>query len=289
MATFTEKAPKTTIGNVTKGNSWLPTKIHSTNNLYASATHCSPNSLIEPKLNPSDTKWISYSQFSHLNCPSITFRLGEKSLLSYVEIHNAHTSAVTIQVGMNTGSHNMITIKENYKLARNRMNEVPIGHIPCKFVRIICLGGKPVSLNQIRFNGINTLSVNERMGASTEYLLYRATENILYGPSLRVSRPLAKKAEEKREEVGGNLKNKSYSYTTNLTTPASNVISRDGGLVLTGRNMAKKKLEDALNNMSGIPESPNLYDILPEGVGGYVSKVKDRENHVADEWLAVKA
>jgi len=144
-------------------------------------------------------------------------------------------------------------------------------------------------MNQVRFNGISTLSVNERMGPSTEYLLYRATENILYGPSLRVSRPIAKNRTEKMAKVGGDLPNKSYSYTTNLTTPASNVISRDGGLVVEGHNMAKKKLEDALNNMSAIPDSPNLYDTLPQGVGGRVSKIRDRKHHVANEWLALKA
>lgn len=287
---MTSFAEKTIMGNNgQKANSWLPCKIHSVSRSTTAAYNCSPERMLEPKNSPTDSSWITYAQFSHLNCPHVTFQLGSKSLLSYVELHNMQTSAVTIQVGMKEGKHNFITIKENYKLARNRINEIPIGHIPCRFVRLICLSGKPVSINQIRFNGISTLNVNDRMGPSTEYLLYKATENILYGDSLRISRPIAKKPAEKMQKVGGDAPNKSYSYTTNLTTPESNVISRDGGLVLSGHNMASKKLEDALNNMSAIPDSPNLYDILPEGVGGKVSKLRDNIHHVANEFLAMKA
>jgi len=109
------------------------------------------------------------------------------------------------------------------------------------------------------------------MGPSTEYLLYRATEDLLYGKSLRLTRPISK-GSKAMKKVGGDVTDKSYSYMTNLTTPGS-VVMGGKGLDVEGLNMHGKKLEEALNNLSGIartgvPESPDVYAILPKGVGG---------------------
>ncbi|GMI50515.1 hypothetical protein ScalyP_jg2416 [Parmales sp. scaly parma] len=286
---MTSFAEKIIVGDSTKtSSSWLNCSIVKTSSSQNHAFNCSQHRLIETKYHPKDSRWITHTSFSPLNPPTITLELNSKALLSYIEISNLQTSEIDIEVAMDPGKHNFIPIKKGVPLARNRTCEVPVGHIPCRFVKIICRAGKPVSMHAIRLNGIDVLSIHDRMGPSTENLLYRATENILYGPSLRVSRPIEKPRHNKMQKVGGDKPNKSYSYTTNLETPASNVMSRDGGLVLSGHNMAKKKLEEALNNLSSIPDSPNVYTILPEGVGGFVSKDQPRlYNNMGEDFKQV--
>jgi hypothetical protein len=45
--------------------------------------------------------------------------------------------------GMKSGkSQDLIRIKEGVVLARNRVNEVKVGHVPCKYVKIVCRSGR---------------------------------------------------------------------------------------------------------------------------------------------------
>ena len=111
---------------------WLPCSISSVSGGLTHAYNCPPSCLVEPKASPSDSRWVSFSSSSPLSPPSVTFCLGGKSLLSYIELHNLQTGAVKIQVAMEKGKHNFITVKEEHRLARNRVNEIPIGHIPCR-------------------------------------------------------------------------------------------------------------------------------------------------------------
>jgi hypothetical protein len=107
---------------------------------------------------------------------------------------------------------------------------------------------------------------------STEYLLYRATERMLYGKSLRMVRPIAKPRHDKMEKVGGDLPDKSYSYLTNLETPQTVELSR--GFGVEGENPVGKKLDEILfEAMQGdFKESPDRDAILPDGVGGVGGK-----------------
>ena len=107
---------------------------------------------------------------------------------------------------------------------------------------------------------------------STEYLLYRATERLLYGKSLRMVRPIAKPRHDKMEKVGGDLPDKSYSYLTNLETPQTVELSR--GFGVEGENPVGKKLDEILfEAMQGdFKESPDRDAILPDGVGGVGGK-----------------
>jgi hypothetical protein len=78
-------------------------------------------------------------------------------------------------------------------------------------------------MHALRFNGIASTELSTKMGPATEYLLYKATENILFGKSLRIARPLAKPKEIQMQRLGGDAPNKSYSYMSNIATPQSEV------------------------------------------------------------------
>jgi hypothetical protein len=176
----------------------------------------------------------------------------------------------------------MVLLRHSIPLACNRVNEICIGHIPCNFLQIRCTKGTPISMYQVRLNGISCDQVGQVMGPSTEYLLYRATENLLYGKSLRLTRPLAKPREKAMKKVGGDVTDKSYSYLTNLDTPGSVEMSGDG-LPVYGVNVHQQKLDAALAQLSMIakngqivPPSPDLYAILPKGVGGRAPKRSTR-------------
>lgn len=44
----------------------------------------------------------------------------------------------------------MIEFVSARRLARNRINEIKIGHIPCNYVKIIVKRGAPISIYQVR-------------------------------------------------------------------------------------------------------------------------------------------
>ena len=207
------------------------------------------------------------------------FKFPEKCLLSYIEINNGGCSEIDVYVGIKRGSHNLVRIVEGKRLARGRLNEVKIGHVPSVYVKLVVKAGKPMSIYQIRFNGIEANTVGVRMGPSTEYLLYKATERILFGKSLRTVRPVAKSRHDKMEKVGGDLPDKSYSYLTDIATPASIEISNDRGLAAEGVNIVARKLDEILKAQleHAIERSFDRDAILPIGVGGRVAKKKKRE------------
>ena len=72
--------------------------------------------------------------------PSLTL-LANKSLLSYIEIFNGGCSSIDVLLG-EEGSQNLVKVASK-RLARNRLNEVKIGHIPCNYVKIVVRGGAP--------------------------------------------------------------------------------------------------------------------------------------------------
>jgi hypothetical protein len=96
--------------------------------------------------------------------PSLTFKLANKSLLSYIEIYNGGCSSIDVHLGVKKGSHNLVKIVSSKRLARNRLNEVKIGHIPCNYVKIVIKGGAPMSIYQLRLNGIDAGEVGAKMG-----------------------------------------------------------------------------------------------------------------------------
>ncbi|GMI34824.1 hypothetical protein TeGR_g9867 [Tetraparma gracilis] len=249
-------------------SSWLQLSLSRFSGAYA--TNCEPWRVLEAKSDPRSSRWCCHPRSVGTKGASLTFRLEEKSLASYLEIQNGGCTEIEVWVGLNEGSHNMVMLKSGVRLAANRLNEVKLGHIPCNFVEIRCKKGSPFSIFQLRCSGIPTENIGAVMGPSTEYLLYRATETLLYGPSLRLTRPLAKKRGDKMRKVGGDLTDKSYSYLTNLTTPPSMSL-HDDRVAVDGVNMHQRKLDNALHQLSMIakvPPSPDLYAILPKGVGG---------------------
>ena len=158
----------------------------------------------------------------------------------------------------------MVQIVKSQILCKNRVNEVKIGHLPCVYIRLVCRSGHPISIYQVRLNGLDALSIGEKFGPATEYLLYKSTERILFGSGLRLSRPIAKSKSNRMQKVGGDKPDASYSYLTDLATPRSVMMSRDGGLNVGGVNIARGKLDDALRNLSAIkdPNGSELYEEL---------------------------
>ena len=211
---------------------------------------------------------------------SLFFHLSLQSLLSYIELYNGGCNEIDVHLGLKRGKQNLIEIVVARKLAKYRINEIKIGHIPCNYVKIIVRSGSPISIYQLRLSGIDASQVGEKMGPSTEYLLYRATERILYGKSLRMVRPVAKPAWEKMEKVGGDLPDKSYSYLTDINTPSTVVISPDNPLAKiypVGENPVGRKLFELDAEIYGpIYESPNPYDFLPKGVRGKSARSRRR-------------
>ncbi|GMH73434.1 hypothetical protein TL16_g06191 [Triparma laevis f. inornata] len=239
---------------------------------------CEPWRMLEAKVDPKQSSWVSHNRAGQVSGPSFVLKLQKKSLLSYIELHNGGCSKIDVHVGLQRGKQNMIEFVSARRLARNRINEIKIGHIPCNYVKIIVKRGAPISIYQLRLSGIEADEVGEKMGSSTEYLLYKSTERMLYGKSLRMVRPVAKPGHDKMEKVGGDLPDKSYSFLTDINTPSTITISPDNPLARMyprGENPVNKKLFELEEFIypKGV-ESPDLYDILPEGVGGRAKKAR---------------
>ncbi|GMH99062.1 hypothetical protein TrVE_jg9172 [Triparma verrucosa] len=241
---------------------------------------CEPWRMLEAKADPKQSSWVSHNRAGQVSGPSFTLKLANKSLLSYIELYNGGCAEIDVHVGLKRGKHNMIEFVVARKLARNRINEIKIGHIPCNYVKIIVKRGAPISIYQLRLSGIDANEVGEKMGPSTEYLLYKSTERMLYGKSLRMVRPVAKPSHDKMEKVGGDLPDKSYSFLTDINTPSTITISPDNPLARLyprGENPVNKKLFELDEQIYPKPfPSPDLYNILPPGVGG--TSKKDRRS-----------
>ncbi len=91
------------------------------------------------------------------------------------------------------------------RLAHDRVTEISVGHLPCKFVLLVCHHGSPISLSRVEAFGVSHGALSRRFGQpALAPLLFELPTAILYGQLTRetVGR-LAEARQRRRDHMGG--------------------------------------------------------------------------------------
>jgi hypothetical protein len=70
---------------------------------------------------------------------TVLIKLPSHHLLSKLILRNKSTSLVTVRIGMNPKKlRSFLTVVEDSRLPHDRVTEFKIGHLPCRYVQIVC-------------------------------------------------------------------------------------------------------------------------------------------------------
>ena len=73
------------------------------------------------------------------------------------------------------------------RLPHNMDVSIALGHLPCRYVRILCLAGTPISFHSITVRGIPTKAIQRTLGGTLSTLISKTPERLLFGSSLEMS------------------------------------------------------------------------------------------------------
>ncbi|CAM9135803.1 unnamed protein product [Choristocarpus tenellus] len=120
----------------------------------------------------------------------ILLELEEKSLLSFLRVHNKATTSIQLSISVKgTKKQDFVTLKSWQRLPHNYVKDIPLGHLPCRYIKLECRSQTSVSLFAVQAVGLPTRNLAEALGPSMEELTFKSPELLLFGPSLRASQP----------------------------------------------------------------------------------------------------
>ena len=101
-------------------------------------------------------------------------------LLSTVILENRGTSQVTVQVSTKKKASSFLTVFDNMRLPHDRSTSLDIGHVPCKFVRLICHRGNPIGIERLSCHGITLTDLRMHCSPALAPLLFDKPLGILF-------------------------------------------------------------------------------------------------------------
>lgn len=119
----------------------------------------------------------------------LRIRLDRKSLVSSLVIDNKHTSEIEVSVAMDDKDREFLVVQKRRFLPHDKESIISLGHLPCKYIKVRCFSGTPISFYSIVPMGIETGSIRGEFGVKVEELIYRCPQHLLFGPSLQASQP----------------------------------------------------------------------------------------------------
>ncbi|CAM9129088.1 unnamed protein product [Phaeothamnion confervicola] len=135
----------------------------------------------------------------------VVLRLREKSLLSFVRVHNRSCASADFSISLVGGNgnraRNFVPVKTGVPLPNEYCVDVPLGHLPCRYVRVGCRGrggggnsvahgGARASLHSLQLVGLPAAGLAGRLGPAMAEVVCRAPQRLLFGSSWADSRPL---------------------------------------------------------------------------------------------------
>jgi len=74
-----------------------------------------------------------------------------------------------------------MTVFEEHRLPHDRVTHLPVGHLPCQYVKLECLRGSPVSLGKVEAFGVPLKALQARGGQDgLAPLLFEGTKDVLF-------------------------------------------------------------------------------------------------------------
>eukprot|EP00854_Cymbomonas_tetramitiformis_P015742 gene15742-18666_t len=124
----------------------------------------------------------------------VVLELEESSLLSHIRIHNKSVSEWEISLGLRFKPDSLLRVRPRCEAPR-RDATYPIGHLPCRFVRINCLRGSPIAICCIQFMGLPVPGLEPEFTPVVEYLLPHIVTHIRepYDANLQLLRDVCRR------------------------------------------------------------------------------------------------
>ena len=70
---------------------------------------------------------------------TVLLKLESKSILSRLVIRNRGTSLLSVRLGLTSKkAHQFITVMDSRPMPHNRVVELALGHLPCRYVQLVC-------------------------------------------------------------------------------------------------------------------------------------------------------
>lgn len=119
----------------------------------------------------------------------LRIRLDNKCLVSSLVIDNKHTSEVEVSVALSDTDREFLVVQKRRFLPHDKESVISLGHLPCKYIKVQCFSGTPISFYSIVPMGIQAGFIRGEFGVKVEELIYRCPQHLLFGPSLQASQP----------------------------------------------------------------------------------------------------
>lgn len=114
---------------------------------------------------------------------SLLIKLPTTHIIYKIVVHNKSTSSITLKVGLNKKKlRSFCSILNRERLPHNRVTEVFLGHLPSRYIHIICHQGYPIGFNRISVYGMSLEKLQQRFGQpALAPLLYNTPASLLFG------------------------------------------------------------------------------------------------------------
>ena len=114
---------------------------------------------------------------------TVLLKLPKHNLISTVAFRNKATSVLTVKIGMDARRlREFVTVVDERRLPHDRRMVLRLGHLPARFVLLVCHRGSPIGFESVSCSGI-ALSALRRRGGQPDLapMLYDATAALLFG------------------------------------------------------------------------------------------------------------
>jgi len=112
---------------------------------------------------------------------TLVLKLEKKSLLWLVKLHNLRTSEVTIWIALQNRKSQYIKVTECQKLAHDRVQDIGMGYLPCRFIKLRCNSPGPyLSMKCIQLMGLEMERLSASVGPRLNSLICDQTKENLF-------------------------------------------------------------------------------------------------------------
>lgn len=127
--------------------------------------------------------WTSH----HREGCGLVLRLEHASVVTAVMLLNNTVSRVNLSVAETNKRRSFVQTCSGVRTRHNAWVELRPGSLPCRFIKIECLKGTPISIQSIKVMGIPGQSMHAALGPGYQALLVRKPLESLFGTSLEAS------------------------------------------------------------------------------------------------------
>ncbi len=127
--------------------------------------------------------WTSH----HREGCGLVLQLEQPSVVSAVMVLNNTVSRVNLSVAEKNQRRSWVDTCRGVRTRHNAWIELRPGSLPCRYIKIECLKGTPVSIQSIKVMGIPGQSMHVALGPGYQALLVRKPLESLFGTSLEAS------------------------------------------------------------------------------------------------------